>query len=432
MKPHTAISAIYQPTLRQRLEQQGIVFIEPDIVDPSEFLGKVRVTSATHAIAYISVFEPRHRKEMQAIRKANPTICIIIIASPGTRKDKKLMDVFTEFHVRVVEDGSRNLVDSIVNIIEETASSNEVQALVTEPMNEDTEPQEMAQEPQREEPRTEPAKASLTFKIPKIKVPKIITPAPSATLSSPRQGQEPPAISVEPITSPLQQPEPVQTSPLDKPEPLPPLKKHKALKLPKPTVPVVVPVFGGGHGAGCTWLAVQIGCYISQQGHSVALCGASDMLLMGPRYVRAGDSQFTVKGIDIYPFFKPSELISAGYDYIIFDVGVLMGFDPDGTPLQAATIADMQEVMRAPCKIMVTDIGLWRQSTLTQLFTNRVWQQLAQTSSIAVSCRAAPAAVTVLERQYKTQFVRLPVAEPFELTAEVTQAVELLLKPLFK
>ena len=432
MKPHTVISAIYQPTLRQRLEQQGVVFIEPDIVDPSEFLGKVRVTNATHAIAYISVFEPRHRKELQAIRKANPTICIIVVASPGTRKDKKLMDVFAEFNVRVVEDGSRSLVDSIVNIIEETATGNEVETLAAKPVYEDTEHQTMAPEPQRAEPRIEPARAPLTFKMPIIKVPKIKAPAPSATLTPARQEQEPPAISIEPTTPPPQQPEPVQTASPDIPEPLPQPKKHKALKLPKPTVPVVIPVFGGGHGAGCTWLAVQIGSYISQQGHSVALCGAADMLLMGSRYVRAGDSQFTVKGVDIYPFFKPSELISARYDYIVFDVGVLMGFDPDGTPLQAATIADMQEVMRAPCKAMVTDIGLWRQSTLNQLFTNRVWEQLARTSSIAVSCRAAPAAVAALERQYKTQFVRLPIAEPFEMTAEVTQAVELLLKPLFK
>lgn len=430
MKPHTAISAIYEPTLRQRLEQQGVVFIEPDIVDPSEFLGKVRVTAATHAIAYISVLEEKFRKELKAIRKTNPMICIIIIASPGTRKDKKLMDVFAEFGVRVVEDGSRSLVDSIVNIIEETASGNEVETLVAEPVYEDPEPQTMEPEPPQEE-APKPAKA-ITLKQPVIKLPKIKAPTISLAAPPSKQKPQPPATSIEPIMAPPPQPEPAQPAPLDVPEPLPPPKKHKALKLPIPTVPVVIPVFGGGHGAGCTWLAVQIGCYISQQGHSVALCGAADMLLMGSRYVRAGDNQFTIKGVDIYPFFKPSELISARYDYIIFDVGVLMGFDPDGTPLQAATIADMQEVMRAPCKIMVTDIGLWRQSTLAQLFTNRVWEQLAQTSSIAASCRAAPAAAAALERQYKTQFVRLPVAEPFEMTAEVTQAVELLLKPLFK
>jgi hypothetical protein len=95
-------------------------------------------------------------------------------------------------------------------------------------------------------------------------------------------------------------------------------------------------------------------------------------------------------------------------------------------------MADMQEVMRAPCKIMVSDIGLWRQSALLEVLTNRIWQQLAQALSIAVSCRVAPAAVAALERQHKKQIVRLPIAEPFESTAKVTQVVELLLKPLFK
>jgi hypothetical protein len=264
---------------------------------------------------------------------------------------------------------------------------------------------------------------SLTNKLPKFKA--LTAPV---TLTTARKEPEPPITSVDPKSNP----ESIRPASFDMPVPLPPSKKHKALKLPKPTVPVVIPVYSGGHGAGCTWLACQIGSYISQQAHSVALCGATDMLLMGPRYVRAGDSQFTVKGVDIYPFFKPSELISAGYDYIIFDVGLILGFEPDGTPLQSATIAYMQEVMRAPCKIMVTDIGLWRQTALTLLFTNRVWEQLGHTSSIAVSCRAAPAAVAALERQYKKQFVKLPIADPFEITAELTQAVELLLQPLFK
>ncbi len=426
MKPHTAISAIYQPTLRQRLEQQGVVFLEQDIVEPSEFLIKVRTTTASHAIAYISVLEPRHRKELQAIRKANPSICIIIIASPGTRKDKKLMDVFTEFNVRVVEDGSRTLVDSIINIIEETTAINEGETLVAEPVSVDAEPQAPVPQPLREETPVNPVKTPI-LKPPTIKLKKIKASAVSFTPI--KEETEQPATSVEQIITSPPQPEPVQVS---APEPVSPHKKHRTLKLPKPTVPVVIPVFGGAHGAGCTWLAVQIGSYISQQGHSVALCGASDLLLMGSRFVRAGDARFSVKGIDIYPYLKPSDLISNGYDYIIFDVGLIMSVEPDGTPYQAATIADMQEVMRAPCKVMVADIGLWRQSALLEVLTNRVWQQLAQTISIAVSCRVAPAAVVALERQYKKQIVILPIEEPFELTVEVITAVELLLKPLFK
>ncbi|HMM31324.1 MAG TPA: hypothetical protein PKB13_06030, partial [Clostridia bacterium] len=369
--------------------------------------------------------------ELQAIRKTNPPLNIIIIASPGTRKNKKLMDVFNQFSVRVVEDGSRNLVDSIVKIIDENdARIEETEAFFAELASEEEYvPQTVKPEPQREEtpsPTKAPRIKPPVIKLPKIKAP--IIPIASAPIN---QEPEPPTPSNEPIHIAPPLPEPVYTAAPVVPKPAP-TKNHKALKLPRPTVPVVIPVFGGGHGAGCTWLAVQIGSYISQQGHSVALCGATDMLLMGPRYVRAGDTQFSVKGIDVYPDMNPSGLIRHGYDYIVFDVGLIMIFERDGTAHDGTTAADMQEVMRAPCKIMVTDIGLWRQSTLTQLFTNRVWQQLAQTSSIAVSCRAAPDAVTVLERQHKTQFVRLPVAEPFEITAEVTQAVELLLKPLFK
>lgn len=434
MKPHATISAIYEPTLRQRLEQQGVVFIEPDIVDPSEFLGKVRVTTATHAIAYISVFEEKFRKELKAIRKANPTICIIIISSPGTRKDKKLMDVFAEFGVRVVEDGSRSLVDSIVNIIEETASTAVSETFRVDPEYVENKPREPAPEPPQEE-APKPAKAT-TLKPPVIKLPKIKAPTMPVKLTPARQESEPPVADTECKSASAEQHKEFQATSPDMPEPLPPPKHHKALMLPKPTAPIVIPVYGGGHGAGCTWLACQIGSYISQQGYSVALCGATDMLLMGPRYVRAGDSRFTIKGIDIFPYLNAGDVIrdGGGYDYIVFDVGLIQAFEPDGTPLlpPIAPPSDMQEIMRAPCPIMVTDIGLWRQSALLLMLTNSVWKNVKQKTYFAASCRTSQRTVNALERQYQIKIVHLPVAEPFDLTAGVITAVEFLLQPLFK
>ena len=428
MKPHTTISAIYQPVLRQKLEQQGVIFIADDFIEPRDFLVELCVTSATHAIAHISVLEPRHRRELQAVRKANPRVCIIIIASVGTMKDKRLMDIFSEFNVRVVEDGSRSLVESIVKIIKETAQE-ETQDAVNE-WTEPAEPQKQTSQPEPM-PLTIPSKLlekpvalkPPAIKLSKVKATPVIPPAAAnevlaATKEALPQAEYPPAPPVE-VSAPVAQITPAH-------------KKTNKKRLPRPTVPVVIPVFSGSRGAGCTWLAIQIGHYIALHGYAVTVCGASDLLLMGPRYVRAGDTHFTAKNVDFYPYLKPSDLISTGYDYIIFDVGLVMDFEPDGTSFQTATAADMQEVMRAPCKVLVTEIGLWRQNALMQLLSNRVWQQLAQTSSIAASCRASGSAISALERQYKTQFVRLPIAEPFDTTAEVTQAVELLLQPLFK
>ena len=435
MKPHTAISAIYQPVLRQKLEQQGVIFITDDFIEPRDFLAELCVTSATHAIAHISVLEPRHRRELQAVRKANPQVCIIIIASVGTMKDKRLMDIFSEFNVRVVEDGSRSLVESIVNIIKETSAADVAETLATEPVSADTEPQTPAPQSRQEEPPPLPSKKPI-IKTSVIKLPIIKAPTMPVKLTPARQESEPPVANTECESAPTPQPKELQTTSPVIPEPVPPPKKHKALMLPKPTASIVIPVYGGGHGAGCTWLACQIASYISQQGHSVALCGATDMLNMGPRYVRAGDSRFTIKGIDVFPYLNAGDVIrgGGGYDYIVFDVGLILEFEPDGTPLlpHVAPPCDMQEIMRAPCPIMVTDVGLWRQSMLTLMLTNRVWQDLAKKVSFASSCRAAPATAAALERQFKKQFVRLPIAEPFEMTAEVTQAVELLLQPLFK
>ncbi|HWR19847.1 MAG TPA: hypothetical protein VN608_09510 [Clostridia bacterium] len=415
MKPHTTISAILEPLLRQRLEQQGVVFAADDF-KPHDFLVELRVTEATHAIAFISVLEQHHRKVLKAVRKANPHINIIIIAGVGALRDKKLMDVFAEFNVRVVRDGSHNLVESIVKIIEET-SGDAVPGVLPDTLTNTTVEQPTIPDvaavssPSVTKPRP-PIKLP-DFRLPKVKVPQASLSIPAGALQ----------VKTEPaVQAPVSQPKQEQQ-----------LVKKKSPRLPRPLAPVVIPIFGGSRGVGCTWLAIQIGCYIAEQGHAVAVCGDTDLLLMGPRYVRSGDTRFTVKGIDIFPYLNAGDVIrgGGGYDYIVFDVGLVLEFEPDGTPLPpVAPSSDMQEIMRAPCPIMVTDIGLWRQSALMLVLTNRVWKVLKQKAYFTASCRASQNVVNALERQYQIDIVRLPVAEPFDLTAEVITAVELLLQPL--
>jgi oxygen-independent coproporphyrinogen-3 oxidase len=46
------------------------------------------------------------------------------------------------------------------------------------------------------------------------------------------------------------------------------------------------------------------------------------------------------------------------------------------------------EVMRAACKIMVCDIGLWRQSAAQQILSKPIWMPLADATSFAASCRS--------------------------------------------
>lgn len=407
MKTHTAISAIYQPLLREKLERQGITFAAPDFLEKEAFLAELAVTDATHAIAHISVLEPRIRKELQAIRKANPAVQLIIIAPAGTMKDKKLMDIFAEFCVRIVEDGSRSLIESIIKIVDE-----------------------------------EPEKASTSEPEPST-----TDPVPAAAAADSKPVREAPARTPEPAAPPqpggelraAAKPVPAQRSAFKLPSiSLPSFPKKESLKsdtsphLRKPHVTTVIPIFSGSRGAGCTWLSVQIASYITQHNMTAAVCGATDMCLMGTKYVKTGDAQFTIKDVDFFPYAKPTDLISAGYDYIIFDVGVVMDFEPDGTAYAVADSGDMMEVMRAACKIMVCELGLWRQSAAQQILTKPIWKPLADATCFAASCRSSVDNTARFAAQHDKPFAHLPNAEPFEITADVRAAVEQLLQPIMQ
>lgn len=433
MKPHTAISAIYQPLLREKLERQGVAFAASDFLDKDAFLSELAVTGASHAIAYISVLEPRIKRELQGIRRSNPDIQIIIVAPVGTLKDKKLMDVFTEFNVRVVEDGSRNLVESILKIIEDTSPGepeNENADEAEKEEKEETNPEIYLPDEMPEEP------AEPTEKEAKEPAEEEIQPQTDRTepVETPREQSGPPTPSVKlpafrlPRISLPSRPKP-EARAAEK-EALPHI--HSPCRLHRQNVPVVIPVFSGSRGAGCTWLAVQIAAYIAKQELRAAVCGPADICLIGSRYIRAGDTKFTLKGVDFYPYAKPGDLISAGYDYILFDVGLLIDFEPDGTAFAVASPTDSMEVMRAACKIMVNDLGMWRQSAVQQILTKSIWKQLADTTSFAASCRSPETSVSLFTRQHNKEFVRLPMAEPFEINADVTVAIEQLLQPILK
>lgn len=408
MKTHTAISAIYQPLLREKLERQGITFAAPDFLEKEAFLSELVVTDASHAIAHISVLEPRIKKELQTIRKTNPNVQLVIIAPVGTLKDKKLMDVFADFNVRIVEDGSRSLIESIIKIVEEAAAEDE-----------------NAIEPGQIAP----------------------APVPAAAAADSKPVREAPVEKREPPTPPQQEKEPrAAAKPIPAQRPafrlpsisLPSFPKREAARsdtaprLHKPHAATVIPIFSGSRGAGCTWLSVQVAAYIVQHNMTAAVCGATDLRLMGPKYIRTGDTQFSIKGVDFRPYAKPADLIGAGYDYIIFDVGLIMDFEPDGTAYAVAPPGDMMEVMRAACKIMVCDIGLWRQSAAQQILSKPIWMPLADATSFAASCRSSGYNVARFAVQHDKPFVYLPIAEPFDINADMSAAIEQLLKPIMQ
>lgn len=400
--PITIMSAIGHELLIAELNNHGIELYKLDIQDASEFLAEIEKTTASCAVLHIQLIGGGHKRYFESLRQRNPTIPVILIA-PKEQINDRLAKILKEKHIEVVTDNSRRLpqmlVEKITALSSEKAASEEPTPLIQ------TEPEQEA---------------------------KITAPVPAFSFSA---GEE----AVQPKAEVRKKPEPKQNFKLlqnPKPEkvnscPDQPIGR-KEIRIAKPLRTIIIAAFTGNRGAGGSWLCLQTAFFLSKFGNGcrIAVVGGNDVLFLRNRRHQEGELHYSIEGFDAYAHTQVTEVIREGYDFIVLDVGTLLEFEPDRTPIPLVAQDQVSELIRADLKICVSDCVGWKREGLGYLLNANVWKEVMAGGTIVLSCRTPKSAVHALEAKYNRKFYRMPACLPMELPDEVISFLREILAPI--
>jgi hypothetical protein len=192
-------------------------------------------------------------------------------------------------------------------------------------------------------------------------------------------------------------------------------------------VTTVIPVFSGNHGAGCTWVCIQIASFLFNHGMKCAVSGEIELLRLNTKNAAEG---FILNGIDFAVCTDLPKLLTKGYDVVLLDVGPLLTLDEENMPIPYAAPSVTAECMRSAFKIMVADYCLGHHFVVDELMNNTVWKHVAANCTLFLPPRQDAATVLKLQKKYKLPVFRLPISEAFRVTPEVTTLLEEALAPI--